>query len=199
LTFCIIAADVRSKTVGVVVGGASLDSVLVRGSGVGVVALLGSVDAELSAEMARRIVEGLDPRDALSQPLEANPNRDEQQAFAVDARGRTAAHSGRGCARLFGHTEGTDHVAGGNDLPTPNVIGAMSLSFERSAGDPLWERLMLAMESGARAGGDRGGTRCAMLMVYDEGDASIVDVRVEDHEDVVSELRRLVSEARPSR
>jgi len=132
---------------------------------------------------------GLGPGDALSR-LTVEPEVTGWQALLLDAAGRAAARSGRGCAAFFGHTMGTEHVSAGQGLVSPNVIGAMSLSFERSAGDALAERLLLALESGERAGGDRQGLKSAAIRVLRADQVAAVNLLVEDDPDPIGELRR---------
>jgi uncharacterized Ntn-hydrolase superfamily protein len=164
-------------------------------SGARLIASQGAAPLDLGQGATSLLPGDVDPRDLLPSLLSSQGELDQRQILIVDARGRTAAHSGRNCRRFFAHTEGTDHVAAGDNLPSPNVVGSMSLSFERSGGDPLWERLMFALESGARAGGDRDGTRSALLVVYTDGPQPFLDLHVDDHEDPVAELRRLLAEA----
>lgn len=194
MTFAIVAWDQRSGTLGVAAASstvAELRSSLPCRPGVGVIASLGTRDPDLALASLGDLDAGMDPRDALRRRLESDPQRNQRQLLVVDARGRTAAHSGRYCSPSFGHTEGTDHAAGGNRLVSPNVVGAMSLSFERSGGDPLGERLLLALESGARVGGVGAGRGRAILLVYGAEAEPLVDLEVEDHADPVRELRRI--------
>jgi uncharacterized Ntn-hydrolase superfamily protein len=118
---------------------------------------------------------------------------DEHQILIIDARGETAALTGRACAPSFGQIQALDHVTAGVGMASANVIGTMSLSFERSGGFPFWIRLLLALESGVRAGGDRGGTRSAALIVLGAEAGVEVDTRVDKHRDPVEELRRRLS------
>jgi len=141
-----------------------------------------------------QLATGIDPRELLREVISSYSDPDPYQILVVDVRGRTAAHSGRGSRALFAHTEGTDHAAGGENLDSPNVIGAMSLSFERSGGDPLWRRLLFALQSGAHAGGDRDGTQAARLVVYPHADLPVVRLEAEDEYDPVEQLRRLAVE-----
>jgi uncharacterized Ntn-hydrolase superfamily protein len=70
----------------------------------------------------------------------------------------------------------------------------MSDAFARTEG-PLADRLMAALEAAEVEGGDvRGRQSAAMIVVPAEGEAwrRRVDLRVEDHADPVSELRRLL-------
>jgi len=82
-------------------------------------------------------------------------------------------------------------------MSNARVWPAMAEAFERAKGD-LAERMMQALEAGERAGGDiRGRQSAAMLVV--KGVASgkpwndvIVNLRVEDNDQPLVELRRLL-------
>jgi uncharacterized Ntn-hydrolase superfamily protein len=76
-------------------------------------------------------------------------------------------------------------------------VTALAESFAASAGLPLAERLLEALAAGQAAGGDRRGQQAAGLLVVerDGGYARlsdvVVDLRVDDHERPIDELRRL--------
>lgn len=195
MTFAILAWDEPTGMLGATVGsGSDLASAcgLLGMPGVGLVAILGALDSNLAGEGLALLRRGLAPEAAVPQLLAAGKGRQRRQILLVDGQGRTAAFSGGRCAPAFGHMRGTDHVAGGDFLPSSGVVGAMSLSFERSRGDPLWERLLLALQSGEHAGGDRRGSRSARLLIYHGAPEPILDLRVEDHSQPVDELRRLL-------
>jgi uncharacterized Ntn-hydrolase superfamily protein len=63
-------------------------------------------------------------------------------------------------------------------------------AFERSAG-ALPERLLGALEAGQSAGGDRRGKQSAALLVYADEEMPFVNLRVDDHADPITELRRI--------
>jgi uncharacterized Ntn-hydrolase superfamily protein len=74
----------------------------------------------------------------------------------------------------------------------------MARAYEQTTG-PLVERLMTALEAGQGAGGDRRGQQSAAIVVERIGGAQrreridrVCDLRVEDHERPIEELRRLV-------
>jgi len=71
------------------------------------------------------------------------------------------------------------------------VIQAMARSFESASGEDLTERLMLALEAGQEAGGDRRGRQSAGMVVVAEEEYPLCDLRVDDHEDPIPELRRV--------
>jgi uncharacterized Ntn-hydrolase superfamily protein len=80
---------------------------------------------------------------------------------------------------------------------TNKVSRDMAAAYEKSAGKPLAERLLLALEAAQDAGGDIRGQQSAALLIVpakSEGkpwDERTVDLRVDDHKTPVQELRRL--------
>src|SRR5207237_4520640 len=87
----------------------------------------------------------------------------------------------------------------GNILVGPQVLDALEKSFLSTAGQPLVDRLLAAIEAGQATGGDARGMESAALVVarpltfannfYDR----VVDLRVDDSKTPVVELRRLVN------
>jgi uncharacterized Ntn-hydrolase superfamily protein len=75
----------------------------------------------------------------------------------------------------------------------------MVRAYEETVG-PLVHRLVAALEAGQAAGGDKRGQQSAAVIVERTGARSesregvdrICDLRVEDHEEPIAELRRLV-------
>ncbi len=79
----------------------------------------------------------------------------------------------------------------GNLLDNTGVPQAMVAAFTASAGAPLAERLVQALEAGLEAGGEFDDERGAGMLVADRFDWPVVDLRVDWHEEPVAELRRL--------
>lgn len=132
-----------------------------------------------SAEVVREILVARDPRA-------------ERRQFAVlDRDGRTAAWTGGNCIDWAGHQEHENFSVQGNRLAGPEVLEAMAEAFRAGAGEPLDERLMLALEAGARAGGDTQGERSAAIYIVEEEEYPLWDIRVDEHSEPFAELRRL--------
>ena len=87
---------------------------------------------------------------------------------------------------------GAGYVCLGNILVDDTVVAAMARAFEADPGEELPERLMRALEAGQAAGGDRRGRQSAGLHVVHEEEYPWIDIRVDDHEDPVVELRRIL-------
>lgn len=130
-------------------------------------------------------------RGTIETVLEDDPQREERQIAAVDKEGRSAAFTGARCLPYAGALERTDHSVQGNRLVGPQVLEAMSAAFTASPQDELVHRLIAAIAAGVAAGGDRHGERSANVYVMADEEYPIWDIRVDDHADVVTELRRL--------
>ncbi len=126
----------------------------------------------------------------------ADGERDNRQLGVVDRHGRSAAFTGSKCLEWAGHVTGRGFACQGNILFAPAVVEAMARTFEGTPGD-LPERLLAALESGQREGGDRRGMQSAALLVvrkeggYDKGSDRWIDIRVDDHPTPIEELKRV--------
>ena len=101
-----------------------------------------------------------------------------------------------GCLDWAGGRAGAGYAAQGNILVSGDTVDALAASFEASEG-PLAERLLEALAAAQAAGGDKRGQQSAAVLVVerDGGYAgltdTLVDLRVDDHEAPIGELRRL--------
>ena len=80
----------------------------------------------------------------------------------------------------------------------------MSEAFERTEGGDLDDRLLTSLEAGRDVGGQLAAfpdwpnqDRSAALIVYEDEDYAVMDLRVDSHETGIAELRRLWAEYRP--
>ena len=153
--------------------------------------MYGSLGLELLAA-------GMSPQQALELMLRSDEGRETRQVAIIDATGRTAAWTGSGALPWKGHQCGRDYCAQGNILTGPEVVQAIVKSFEGSTG-LLAERILAALDAGQAAGGDARGTQAAALVVAKPlgGSAGfgdrVVDLRVDDHQAPIVELRRLMN------
>ena len=127
---------------------------------------------------------------------EADDERESRQLGIVDAGGRGASFTGSACHDWAGGRTGAGYAAQGNILVSGETVDALAETFEASSG-PLAERLLECLAAAQAAGGDRRGQQSASLLVVkrDGGYAGLsdlaVDLRVDDHERPIEELRRL--------
>ncbi len=141
--------------------------------------------------------QGLTAREALDSLLKADPNNDGRQVAMVDTKGNIAAYTGRNCIPDAGDVQGDQFSCQANLMANPTIWPAMKAAFEKASGD-LAERMLVALEAAQKAGGDIRGQQSAAIVVV-KGKASgkpwndfVVNLRVEDNDEPLKELRRLL-------
>jgi uncharacterized Ntn-hydrolase superfamily protein len=164
---------------------------------VGAIATQAYVNPRFGPDGLALLREGLAADEAVRRLTEADAERELRQLGIVDAQGRAATFTGRGCHDWAGGQTGAGYAAQGNILAGPAVVDALAETFEATAGRPLAERLLEALAAAQEAGGDRRGQQAAGILVVERdggyGGLSdvVVDLRVDDHERPIEELRRL--------
>src|SRR5699024_109870 len=72
-----------------------------------------------------------------------------------------------------------------------DTIKEMARAFKENLQLEFSNRLLTALEAGQQAGGDKRGRQSAALLIVEEEDYPLLDLRVDEHEDPVKELRRM--------
>jgi uncharacterized Ntn-hydrolase superfamily protein len=127
----------------------------------------------------------------------ADEGRDHRQLGIVDRHGASASYTGSECLDWAGHRTGAGYAAQGNILVGAETVDALAATFEATAGRSLAVRLLECLAAAQSAGGDRRGQQSAALLVTRRGGGYAklsdvaVDLRVDDHERPVDELRRI--------
>lgn len=208
-TYSIVARDPNSGELGVAVQSHwfSVGAVVPWAeAGVGAVATQSLVDpayGPLGLELMRR---GRSAPDALKSLIAGDDGRAVRQVAMMDAAGRVAAHTGERCISDAGHVVDAEHQFSvqANLMSNDAVWSAMSDAYRAARGD-LADRLIAALEAAEAAGGDIRGRQSAALLVVAPSasgkpwDDRVFDLRVEDHEQPVAELKRLVGLGRAYR
>lgn len=161
--------------------------------GVGAVSTQSWVNPYLAVAALRLMRAGVSGPDALAQVIADDPGRNVRQLGLVDAQGRAAAYTGDACTDWCGQIVASDMAVQGNMLIGAATIDAMAEAFQASAAAGLDERLMLSLEAGQSAGGDKRGKQSAALKVVHVEDYAWLDLRVDEHRNPVAELRRIHS------
>jgi uncharacterized Ntn-hydrolase superfamily protein len=199
-TFSIVACDPRSGDLGVAVESRFLGVGSVvpwAKAGVGAVATQSWANALYGPDGLALLEGGKDAAAVVEALTSADPARDRRQLGVVDAKGRAAAYTGAACLAWAGHRTGDGFSVQGNILAGPKVADAMAEAFLAAKGE-LADRLVAALAAGQRAGGDKRGQQSAALLVvrrnggYGGNNDRYIDLRVEDHEKPIEELKRLL-------
>jgi uncharacterized Ntn-hydrolase superfamily protein len=194
VTFSIAARCPRTGMLGVATSSKALAAggiVPYCRSGIGAIASQSFVNPYLGIDGLELLEHGLPAERAVERLIEGDPGRDLRQLAIVDKEGRTAAYTGDRCIPWAGQVFGAGYVCLGNILEGEEVVKAMARSFETTLVEELPERLILALEAGQDAGGDRRGRQSAGITVVAEEAYPVCDLRVDDHLDPVPELRRV--------
>ena len=199
MTFSIVAHCLRTGQLGVSVATAvpAVGSMCpyVK-SGVGAVSTQSWVNPYLAVESLRLMEAGKSGPEALDIVMAKDEGRDLRQIGIVDAQGRSMAWSGKSCTDWFGQIVEPHFAVQGIMLVSAPTIEAMAEAFRMSEPLDLVERLMLALEAGEAAGGDKRGRQSASLRVHHIKDYALVDLRVDEHHHPVAELRRVFNIAK---
>ena len=126
-------------------------------TGVGAVSTQSWVNPYLAIDALRLMEEGKSGPEALKIVMAADEGREVRQIGVIDAQGRSAAWSGKNCTNWFGQIVEPHFAVQGNMLVSAPTIEEMAKVFRASEKLDLAERLMLAMEAGEGAGGDKRG------------------------------------------
>jgi uncharacterized Ntn-hydrolase superfamily protein len=141
--------------------------------------------------------DGLSAQEVVDRLTGEDEGRDHRQLGVVDGDGNAATYTGKECMDWAGGRTGTNYAAQGNILVSAETVDALAETFESSAGRPLPDRLIDCLAAAQAAGGDsRGQQSSALLVVQRDGGYAgmsdvVVELRVEDHERPIEELRRI--------
>ena len=166
-------------------------------AGVGAVATQSLVDptyGPLGLDLMRA---GRSASQSLDGLLVADAHPEIRQVAMIDADGNVAAHTGTNCIPHAGHVTGENFSVQANLMDRETVPQAMASAFRSTDGD-LAARMLAALQAAQDEGGDIRGEQSAALLVVSGTPTGrpwadvVVDLRVEDHDDPVGELTRLL-------
>jgi len=119
-----------------------------------------------------------------------------RQIMVIDKDGNTAAHTGTNNEEWRGHISKPNVCVAGNRLSNDLVAQAMMEGFENTEGE-LAHRLLASLEAGRDAGGQVAGQYSSALIVHHERSYALVDLRVDENDEPIAELRRLYGLYKP--
>ncbi|AWV96991.1 DUF1028 domain-containing protein [Arcticibacterium luteifluviistationis] len=201
-TFSIVAIDKEAGEMAVAVQSHwfSVGNVVAWAkSGAGVVATQSFVNKSFGIRGLEMIQSGKTAEETLKTLLSDDEGREVRQVAIIDANGNVAVHTGNKCVDYAGHIKGVNYSVQSNMMLNNTVPAAMSKAFEENPNLPLAERVLEALKAAQAAGGDIRGKQSAAIRVVktkksDEpwNDDFVVDLRVDDHENPIKEIGRLL-------
>ena len=198
-TYSIVAVDLDAEQWGVAVQSKflSVGSVVPWAEPhVGAVATQAYANPRYGPNGLELLREGLSAQEVVERLTSEDEGRDHRLLGIVDAKGNAATYTGKECMDWAGGRTGEGYAAQGNILVSGETVDAIAESFEESTG-PLAVRLIDCLAAAQEAGGDsRGQQSSALLVVQRDGgyagmSDTVVELRVEDHELPIEELRRI--------
>jgi len=200
MTFSLVACDLEAKQWGVAVASKfpAVGAVVpwVRG-GTGAIATQALAAVGYGPQGLERLAGGASAQRVVEDLTGSDAGSSDRQLGVVDAQGASATFTGADCMDWAGGRTGDGYAAQGNILAGRHVVDALADTFTAATGS-LAERLCQALLTADRAGGDRRGRQSAALVVRQPGGGYggdndiLIDLRVDDHQDPVPELIRLL-------
>ena len=200
-TFSIVARDpvTGEMAVGVQSHWFSVGTAVPWGeAGVGVVATQSFVNKSYGFKGLQLMKNGKTAPQALKELLLQDEGRELRQVAMIDTNGNVDSYTGKNCIDYAGNIVGKNYSVQSNMMLTDKVCIAMARAFENSAGKPLAERILLALQAAQAVGGDiRGKQSAAILVVAGHSTGQpwnerLIDLRVDYSDFPLVELDRLL-------
>jgi uncharacterized Ntn-hydrolase superfamily protein len=198
-TYSIVARDPQTGDLGVAVqthqiGVGRLVPWLLPG--IGAIATQALVNVSFGPVGLTLLRQGASAVQAVAALIAADSGATQRQIAIVDANGRAEAYTGRNCIREAGHYIGEGYSVQANMMTRNTVVDAMRKAYEDAGGDFVSRLLMALYAAQAEDGDIRGMQSAALKIVSGDRDTpewqSIYDIRVDEHDDPLVELSRLV-------
>ena len=198
-TFSIIARDSETNELGVAVQSKfiAVGSVVPYAkAGIGAVASQAWGNVQYGPVGLKLLSQGIRTEQIIALMIKTDPLQKHRQVAIINEDGNTSNHTGTECLNWAGTRSGKNFSVQGNLLTGPQVVEAMANSFKKSSGF-LAERLIMALQAGQDAGGDKRGMQSAALLVVKENwgygglNDRFRDLRVDDHSNPIQELNRI--------
>lgn len=199
MTFSIVAYDSKKKEWGVAVQSKfiAVGSIVPFAKvNVGAVATQAWANTSYGPKSLALLEQGMTAEETIKIITQHDEKREHRQVGIVDSFGNVASFTGKKCFDWAGHVSGENYTCQGNILVSEDTVLAMSHAYRETSGD-LVEKLLAALEEGQEAGGDSRGKQSAAILIvkeegaYDGGTDRYINVRVDEHEHPIKELRRV--------
>lgn len=197
MTYSIVGRDEASGELGIAVQSRAfgVGACAWARPGIGAVATQSFTEHGYGPRGLDLLAAGESPAEALARLVDEDEQGGFRQVAFLAADGRTAAHTGAACVPDCGHVTRDGVSAQGNMLASPAVWHASAETFAAAEGS-LAERLLAALDAAEEAGGDFRGRESAVLVVVaadpeEKPWQRVFDLRVDNHDEPLRELRRL--------
>lgn len=170
MTFSIVGMNEKSIGVGVASGSVSVgERVPWVKNKIGAIATQAYTETMYGKRGLELLEQSLDPAEVLKTLLEKDSEPEKRQVGILKKSGEKALHTGEACPEETNTAEKQNCIALGNMLQNKKTITNMANKFCDEDGK-ISVRLLKALETGAKTGGDRRGNQTAALVVKGEED-----------------------------
>jgi len=200
-TYSIVAMDEKTgeMAIGVQSHWFSVGTIVSWGkSGVGVVATQSFVNPAYGPKGIKLMESGVSAEKALTQLVSEDESRDYRQVAMLDVNGSVNAFTGEKCIISAGQYIGKNFSVQANMMLNDKVVPAMKKAFEENPNLQLAERVIKVFEAAEESGGDIRGKQSAAVLVVgpektkNEWEDKKIDLRVDDSENPIKEIKRLL-------
>lgn len=194
MTWSIVARDEATGQIGIAVSTCAFavgGRVPFIATGAGAIASQSFINPFYGYRGLELLRAGAPAEDTVRILTEADEGRSQRQVHILDGKGRFAAYTGEGCVPWCGHLIRDTFSVAGNMLAGPSVIEETARSFAANHAMPFARRFLTAMQAGEAAGGDKRGKQSAAILIHDGEEYPLLDIRVDDHANPLTELARL--------
>ncbi|RLD85227.1 MAG: Zn-dependent protease, partial [Bacteroidetes bacterium] len=168
-------------------------------SGVGVVATQSFINPAYGPDGFQLMEEGKSATESLKILVAKDEARDVRQVAMLDVHGDVSAFTGEKCIVYANQIIGNNFSVQANMMLTDKVVAAMAKAFRESENLPIAERMIKVLKAAQKEGGDIRGKQSAALIVVgpnivkEPWKDKIIDLRIDDHKDPITELERLLN------
>lgn len=168
-------------------------------AGIGAVATQSFTNKSFGPRGLALMEAGLSPQLALDSLLSMDEGEAYRQVALINTEGEVATHTGQKCIEYAGHINGKNFSVQANMMLNNTVVPAMEAAWRNNNDLPLAERMLTVLEAAQSAGGDIRGKQSAALLVVAANASetpwndTVINLRVDDAESPVVELKRLLT------
>ena len=165
--------------------------------GVGLTVTMARTDPRLGPLGINLLKLGYSAQRVIDEIAASDPHIEMRQICVIDRDGNAVARTGARNTHWSGALVRPNLVAMGNNLFSERTVSSMGEAWDASEALELEDRLLTALAAGRDAGGQNGGQHSSALLSYDRQIFPYCDLRVDEHDEPVGELRRLYDRIRP--
>ena len=151
-------------------------------AGVGAVASQNMTDPRLGPHVLDAMANGMSADAAIACVMANSSHTAFRQLLAIDHTGRTAIFSGKKTLGINAEYQSQDAAAAGNLLANKIIPKSMVTVFHDTKGH-LGDKLIAAMQAGLDAGGEAGEVHSAGLLIVNDQDWPLAELRCDWTED----------------